>query len=128
MVEQLLWIAACAAIGALCVLIIILTLARFGYFEPIKLVVFGVKWRFAPPDRMLAVPPAASACAPLLPEGAAERLAGRVDNADHMVLRHSAPDKNDDMIDEYVDADDHNLIVAALRALEQQSQDSTNAQ
>jgi hypothetical protein len=40
-----------AAIGSLSVPVIMLTLARFGYFEPIRFCAFGRVWNFSPKSK-----------------------------------------------------------------------------
>lgn len=48
----------------------------------------------------------------------AKELADRIEACDHMVMWDSAPNPDDDMIQSHVSADDHNLIVEALRNYE----------
>jgi hypothetical protein len=51
MLEAILSVVAIAFIGALTVPLMMLTLARLGYFEPIHVFVFGRHWNFAPKVR-----------------------------------------------------------------------------
>jgi hypothetical protein len=48
MLEPLITIVAIALVGSLGVPVVLFTLARLGYFEPIRLKAFGRTWNFAP--------------------------------------------------------------------------------
>lgn len=49
MIEKIICIIFVAFIGGLLVPVILLFLARFGYFEPIQFNRFGRLWKFMPP-------------------------------------------------------------------------------
>jgi peptidoglycan/LPS O-acetylase OafA/YrhL len=53
MLEAILSLLVIAIVGALTVPVMMLTLARFGYFEPIRFTLFGRYWRFAPRPTMV---------------------------------------------------------------------------
>jgi|SRR6185437_1686609 len=52
MVELMVLVVSIALVGSIGVPVVVLTLARLGYFEPIQLRVLGREWNFAPPGSL----------------------------------------------------------------------------